>query len=83
MINRLVGATLEALNSVRPVQLTVADGDWMFGLGDVRDPLVVDPTLTVLQATDASSGAVVATVVQWSFVRRRAFFPPGSPRLRG
>ena len=71
MINRLLGATLEALNSLRPVRLTVADGNWAFGLGDVRDPIIVDPRLTVLQAHDLASGDVVATVVQWAFVRGR------------
>jgi hypothetical protein len=67
MLNRLVGATVTALQSLRPAVLRVADRPWSFGLGDVRDPRVVDPRLTVLQARDARTDDVIATVVQWAF----------------
>ena len=67
MLDKLVQATVEALNSLEPATVTVSDSDWRFGHGDKRDPRVVDPTLNVLQATSTSTGRVIATVVQWSF----------------
>jgi hypothetical protein len=65
MIDRTADAIVAALGSMRPARLRVAEGEHFFGLGDGRDPQIVDPTLGVLQAT-ATNGRTIATMVFWS-----------------
>ena len=68
MLDLLVFATETALDTMEPASLTVSDDQWMFGLGDHRDPRVIDPTLSVLQAKSLRDGSIIATLVQWAFV---------------
>lgn len=68
MLDLLVYATETALDTMEPASLTVSDDQWMFGLGDHRDPRVIDPTLSVLQAKSLRDGNIIATLVQWAFV---------------
>ena len=65
MIDRTVEAVVEAIDEARPARLSVAEGEHFFGLGDGRDPQVIDPTLGVLQAT-ATNGDTIATLVFWA-----------------
>eukprot|EP00002_Diphylleia_rotans_P004070 TRINITY_DN1292_c0_g1_i1.p1 TRINITY_DN1292_c0_g1~~TRINITY_DN1292_c0_g1_i1.p1 ORF type:complete len:530 (+),score=101.89 TRINITY_DN1292_c0_g1_i1:694-2283(+) len=65
-LNRMVETAMQAIERMEEVTLTVADADWMFGLGDRRDPRIVDPRLTVVQARAvADRNRVVGTFVQW------------------
>jgi hypothetical protein len=65
MIDRTADAIVAAVGSMRPARLRVAEGEHFFGLGDGRDPQIVDPTLGVLQAT-ATNGRTIATMVFWA-----------------
>ena len=53
-------AVVEAVGSVRPARLEVAETEHYFGLRDSRDPQVLDPTLGVLRAI-ATNGDTIAT----------------------
>ena len=64
LIPRTTEAVLEAIAELRPARLRVAEGEHYFGLGDGRDPQIVDPSLGVLQAT-ATNGETIATLVFW------------------
>eukprot|EP00002_Diphylleia_rotans_P007625 TRINITY_DN17285_c0_g1_i1.p1 TRINITY_DN17285_c0_g1~~TRINITY_DN17285_c0_g1_i1.p1 ORF type:complete len:617 (-),score=127.58 TRINITY_DN17285_c0_g1_i1:140-1990(-) len=67
MLVQMSQTTVRALNNMRPANLRVASREWRFGVDDVRDPLLLDPSLNVLQATELGSGRVIATLVQWAF----------------
>ncbi|MGH8875387.1 MAG: hypothetical protein ACRDVM_09090, partial [Acidimicrobiia bacterium] len=64
MIDRAAEAIAEAVTSRRPARLLVGETDHFFGLGDGRDPRILDPTMGVLQAT-ATNGRKIATLVFW------------------
>lgn len=65
MTEQVADAVVEAVESRRKARLHVAVGKHWFGMHDGTDPLIFDPTLNVLQATD-KKGDVIATVVQWN-----------------
>ncbi|HEY3484974.1 MAG TPA: hypothetical protein VGK49_06290, partial [Ilumatobacteraceae bacterium] len=65
LIDRTAEAVVEAIDEARPARLSVAEGEHYFGLGDGRDPQVMDPSLGVLQAT-ATNGDTIATLVFWA-----------------
>ena len=70
----VVQAVTEAAGRLRPVALEVAqvatlgeDGSPLAFVGDGRDPVVLDPTLSVLRFADAEDAArTVATLVHWT-----------------
>ncbi len=62
-------AVVEAVRSLRPAKIRVGSivNQHLADLqGDGRIPIVKDPQLFVLQATDTESGKTIATFVQWS-----------------
>lgn len=65
MLETLVEITLKSLENRRPGSLFYAKSPWAFGVGDVRDPVLLDPELRVLQAKE-NSGKVIATIIQWA-----------------
>lgn len=65
MMDEVAAAIVESVMNRRPATLSVADGELWYGMRDSRDPMVIDPTMNVLQAT-ATNGDVIATVVQWN-----------------
>eukprot|EP00004_Rigifila_ramosa_P027445 TRINITY_DN895_c0_g1_i1.p1 TRINITY_DN895_c0_g1~~TRINITY_DN895_c0_g1_i1.p1 ORF type:complete len:626 (-),score=116.65 TRINITY_DN895_c0_g1_i1:24-1901(-) len=83
MLDKMVLVAVEALASMRPVTLRIATSEWRFGQGDARDPRVADPNMNVIQARDLSSGAVVATIVQYTYHAQitgtGSFQPVGTP----
>lgn len=65
MMERTADAIVESVEVRRPARLRVADGEMWWGMRDSRDPVVLDPTMNVLQAT-ATDGETIATLVQWN-----------------
>lgn len=64
MIDQAADAVVDAIGSMRPARLDVAETEHYFGLRDSRDPQVLDPTLGVLRAT-ATNGDTIATMLFW------------------
>lgn len=64
MIDQAADAVVDAVETLRPARLDVAETEHYFGLRDSRDPQVLDPTLGVLRAT-ATNGDTIATMVFW------------------
>lgn len=51
MAEQIAAAVLEAYSGMQEVKLEYGRrARWMFGLGDHKDPLIIDPELHVLQA---------------------------------
>ena len=65
MIDQAADAIVDAVASLRPARLDVAQTEHWFGLRDSRDPQVLDPTLGVLRAT-ATNGDTIATMIFWA-----------------
>lgn len=65
MMDDVATTIADAVMDRRPATLTVADGEMWWGMRDSRDPVILDPTMNVLQAT-ATNGEVIATVAQWN-----------------
>ncbi len=65
MTEQVAATIAEAVKDRRPATLRVGEGQHWFGVVDGRDPMIIDPTLNVLQAT-ANTGEVIATLVQWN-----------------
>jgi hypothetical protein len=65
MIDQAADAVADAVQSLRPARLEVAESEHYFGLRDSRDPQVLDPTLGVLRAV-ATNGETIATLVFWA-----------------
>lgn len=65
MMDQVTDATLEAISSLEPATLQVGATDHWFGMGDTRDPHIIDPSMNTLQATGLD-GEVIATLVQWN-----------------
>ena len=65
VIEQTADAIVEAIDTVRPARLDVAETEHWFGLRDSRDVQVMDPTLGVLRAT-ATNGDTIATMVFWA-----------------
>ena len=69
-----VAGLRQAVGRLEPVKMRVAATRTVDGmgrtrpyLGDIRDPIIVDPTLTVVQLTAAAEpGRTVASLVHWS-----------------
>lgn len=61
-------AAARAVSEMEPARLEVATGEHRFGQSDGRDPIIVDPTLNVMQvvADDGGDDRTIATVVQWA-----------------
>lgn len=59
-------AIIEAVESLRPVEMVAAAGEHTFGVNDTRDPVIVDPRLNVAQFRAVEGDAPVATIVQWT-----------------
>lgn len=65
MMDEVAAAIVESVVNRRPARLSVAAGELWYGMRDSRDPMIIDPTMNVLQAT-ATNGDVIATVTQWN-----------------
>lgn|GEM_PF-1061188 len=65
MTDQVAAAVAEAVSNRRPATLQVAAGAHWFGAKDGTDPQIYDPSLHVLQASDAN-GDAIATLVQWN-----------------
>lgn len=85
-----VAAVKEALQSARPATMKIAtsllindpadhDSKTDNFNEDIRDPVIFDPTLTVAQFTDASTGATIGTLVNWADHPEVAHFSETDP----
>jgi hypothetical protein len=64
MLRVMTRTTIEALRDMKPCTLHLSETKWAFGLGDARDPRIIDNNLQVLQAK--SMDRVILTIVQWT-----------------
>jgi len=67
MFEQMVDATVDALNSREPAELSFGEAKHAFGLGDRRDPLIYDRTVHILRAHPAGNTTAppIMTLVQW------------------
>ncbi|MCC6559435.1 MAG: hypothetical protein IT372_41475 [Polyangiaceae bacterium] len=69
---RAAEAIVEAVTTLAPARMRVAQavtagpGGTLDYVNDTRDPIIYDPTLTVAQFTDESTGDTIATLVNWA-----------------
>ena len=66
LTTQLAAAIADAVADLQPAELVANTSSWQFGLGDTTSPRIVDPTLNTLQARNPETGAIIATVAQWS-----------------
>tara|TARA_R110000823_G_scaffold309352_1_gene433492 strand:- start:15827 stop:17755 length:1929 start_codon:yes stop_codon:yes gene_type:complete len=66
MADEIALAVEEAVTNLQPASLSAAQGEHGYGVDDVRDPVIRDPRLNVLNLQALDGGAVIATLVQWA-----------------
>ena len=66
MAGNVATAIVEAVDKVQPARIALAQGDFRFGINDVRDPVIIDPTVHVMHVRAQASNQTIATVVQWN-----------------
>lgn len=66
MADETARAIDDAVEALEPATVSVASGEHRFGVGDGRDPIVLDPRLNVLLIDSKGRGERIATVVQWA-----------------
>ncbi|MDR2848647.1 MAG: neutral/alkaline non-lysosomal ceramidase N-terminal domain-containing protein [Bacteroidales bacterium] len=65
---RIVQSVTEAVKAMRPAHLHFSQNltDGIVTLKDTREPIVFDPGLRMMQATDAENGEPLGTLIQWA-----------------
>ncbi len=66
MADEVALAVEDAVAKLQPASLSAAQGEHGYGVDDVRDPIIRDPRLNVLNLQALDGGAVIATLVQWA-----------------
>ena len=66
MAHNIATAIVAAVDNLQPARIALAQGDFRFGINDVRDPVIIDPAVHVVHVRAQSSDQTIATVVQWN-----------------
>ena len=68
LLQQMRDATIEAINNMEEAYLFFGQEQFYYGLGDIRDPLMQDSTLRILQAyrTPDRTGSPIASIVNWA-----------------
>ena len=61
----IVRSIEEATKNLQPAHLTFARGEFNMGRVDMREPMIIDPSVNVIAADDLE-GKPIATLVQWA-----------------
>jgi hypothetical protein len=66
MADEIAFAAEDAVAALQPARLARGSGAHGYGVDDVRDPVIRNPTLNVLSVDALDNGAPIATLVQWT-----------------
>ena len=66
MADEIALAVEDAVANLQPARLSAARGEHGYGVDDVRDPVIRDPRLNVLDIQASDGSATIATLVQWA-----------------